>query len=1153
VRSDTDRRSPIGGADAGERLTLEAMRSAVAEALDDPASAIADDDDLVALGIDSMRTMLLANRWRRSGVDVTFAELIERPTLRDWWALVDPRLDAAVPDRELSPVDEGAPFELAPMQLAYWIGREDDRPLGGVGAHFYAEFDGAGVEAGRLERAVRALVARHGMLRARFRGGRQQILPTDPWRGLTTHDLREPPLDSAEQALLQLRARLSHRRLEIERGEVFDVQLSLLPEGATRVHVNIDMLVCDAHGFQIVLDDLARLYLEPARPPASLELSFAGYLATRAARQDGGWERAREYWRERVDEMPGVPQLPLALEPERLSRHRVGRHHHWTPPIERRQLEEAASANRLTLPILLLTAFAEVLATWSAEPRFLLTLPLFDREELHPDVPLLVGDFTNLIVLAVDASGDATFVERARSLGARLTEDVAHAAYSGVDVLRDVARSRGGDWLIAPVVFTSAIGIGDLFGDDVRRVLGKPGWTTSQTPQVWLDHQVTERDGGLLFNWDVVDELFPGGVVDAMFEAFVGLLEWLRAPGRDLATRLPRLLPASQASVRARADATYRAPPARPLHGAFFELAGQRPDARALAWSEDEGMTYGALAERALRVAGLLRAHGVGAGGAAAVTMRPGPERIVAVLGVLAAGAAYVPVAPDQPVHRRRRIYENARARVVVTGVAELHSLDWPGDVTPVTVEDAAALPPLAEPVPTAGEALAYVIYTSGSTGTPKGVEVSHRAATNTILDVNERFGVGPGDRVLAVSSLDFDLSVYDVFGLLSAGGAVVLVSEDAQREARDWVDAIARFGVTVWNSVPTLLDMLLTAASGDGLGSTLRLALVSGDRIGLDLPARLRAAYPGCRFVALGGATEAAIWSNALAVDEVPDHWRSIPYGRPLGNQRYRVVDARGGDCPDWVPGELWIGGLGVADGYRADPEQTADRFVERDGERWYRTGDLGRYWPDGTLEFLGRADRQVKVRGHRVELGEVEAVLEAHPRVARAAATTVGGRAPRLAAAVTDSSGFLDVSDVRSFAAARLPAYMVPTHVLALDDLPLNANEKVDRRELAELIEREAAAEQDEPPRGPIEAGVAELWAELLGVERVPRGQSFFALGGDSLLATRLLEDLRGRFGVELSLRRLFDAPTVAELAALIAPQRPMPVSEAVEEGVI
>jgi yersiniabactin nonribosomal peptide synthetase len=332
----------------------------------------------------------------------------------------------------------------------------------------------------------------------------------------------------------------------------------------------------------------------------------------------------------------------------------------------------------------------------------------------------------------------------------------------------------------------------------------------------------------------------------------------------------------------------------------------------------------------------------------------------------------------------------------------------------------------------------------------------------------------------------------------------------------------------------------------------SLRLAMVSGDWVGLDLPGRLAEASGGrCRLVALGGATEAAIWSNAFEVDQVPVEWTSIPYGSPLRNQQYRVADERGADRPDWVPGELWIGGAGVALGYQGDPQRTAARFVEYDGGRWYRTGDLGRYWPDGTLEFLGRVDQQVKVGGHRIELGEIEAALTGHPAVTSAVVCAVGGRTRRLAAAVLSSSA-VDIPGLRLFLAERLPDYMVPPQIETMAQLPLTPNGKVDRAAVAEALAALPAMATAEVPQGPIETRIAELWSGLLELSVLDRDRSFFAFGGDSLLATRLVQLMQGRFGAQISLRDVLGAPSVAGQARIVA-ARLNQAAEGYEEGAL
>ncbi|WP_412517250.1 amino acid adenylation domain-containing protein [Actinomadura madurae] len=1137
---------------------------------------LGDDADPIMLGFDSITTMALVGACRRRGVRVTFAELAERRTFGEWTALVAERAgpgSAAPPRVRHVEVDESEPFDLALMQHAYWVGRADEQELGGVSTHFYNEFDGRGVDPGRLEGAVRALLDRHAMLRVSFLDdGRQRILPASPWPGLTVHDLRDLRDEAVTARLEEIRDALSHRMLRIADGEVFDVRLSLLPGGRTRVHVNLDMLAADAVSFRTLTADLAALYEDPGRSLPPLSYGYPSYLADRRARDadpDGESAaeraRARDWWRARLPELPGPPELPagdLAREAgtaEGRPRPRVTRRHHWLGPDAKARLTDRARAHGITTAMALAAVFAETLGAWSAEPRFLLNLPLFDREELHPDVPLLVGDFSSSLLLAADVSAPATFTERASALQDELRRAIAHAAYPGIEVLRDLSRLSGGERVLAPVVYTSALNLGELFADGVRRCFGDPAWIISQGPQVRLDAQVTELDGGILVNWDVRDEAFPPGVIDAMFGAFRDLVDLLATDEAAWTRPVPDPLPAGQRAVRDAANDT-AAPQRRTLlHEGLFDGAAAHPGRPALLWDGGE-MTYGDLAGRALSIAAALHAAGLRPGGTAAVTLPKGPDQAVAVLGVLAAGGVYVPVGVEQPGARRAAVHASGGIGWVLTDDAARIPDDLPGSPRVLELAACLAVPPAPAPADVSPDDPAYVLFTSGSTGVPKGVEITHRGAANTIEDLNDRFGVGPDDRVLAVSSLTFDLSVYDVFGLLAAGGAVVVPGEDDRRDAERWLGLMDRHRVTVWNTVPVLFDMLLTAAEAPGAprGAVRRLALVmlGGDWVGLDLPGRLRALAPDCRCTVLGGATEASIQSVLYEVGEVDPRWRSIPYGRPLRNQRVRVADAQGRDRPDLVPGELWIGGAGVHGRYRGDDALTADRFVEHGGERWYRTGDRVRRLPDGNLEILGRTDFQVKIAGNRIEPGEVEAAVRAHPAVRGAVAAVVAdeGGTPRLRAmaAIGDAPATGDLAEeIRAGCARSLPPAMLPELVLPVAELPLTPGGKVDRRAVRAALAAPPALragdrhDRFDAPRGPIEEAVASLWADLLGTGPVARGDDFFRLGGDSLSATRSVSRLRERVlpdgarigGVELG--ALLRTRTVAAFAATLRPE--------------
>jgi amino acid adenylation domain-containing protein len=1088
--------------------------------------AIDDNTDLLQLGLDSINMMRLAGHLQRAGHKVTFADLVTVPTLAAWRELLQNATPSVEPvsSKPLA-VDEQAPFDLALMQHAYWVGRGEGQHLGGVAAHYYNEFDGAGVDPGRLETAVRALFMHHGMLRVQvLEDGRQQVPANPAWPGLTVYDFRNDSARRACERLDELRDFLSHRRMEISAGEVFDIRLSLLPDAlrvsGTRVHVNLDMVAADALSLRVLLSDLARLYREGEDALPVLNYSYPRYLAEyRANRAEPGraatLERDRIYWQARLPNLPAAPVLPTL--PERLQSPRVVRRHRWLDAEAKAQLERKAFDHGLTPAMAMAAILGETLTAYSAEADFLLNLPLFDREPLHAEVGSIVGDFTSSILLVWQGGEPGSFVERARRLQTRFHQDVAHASYSGVEVLRDASRLQKRQ-LFAPVVFTSALGLGDLFGADVRKVFGEPSWIISQGPQVWLDAQVTELNGGILVNWDARESAFAPGVLDAMFQGFSELLDRLLTQAAPWDEPVAELLPQVQRQVRVRVNTTSGLLPEVRLHDGLFKHAVHHPEAPALLWGDAGVMCYGELAKKALGLAAQLQRQGVCPGDVVAVSLPKGPQQIVAVLGVLAAGAAYLPLNIDHPPLRRKKVLDSAVVRHVIENLTVAEDIE-----------------PLAAPVGGTSTDLAYVLYTSGSTGEPKGVEMTHQAAMNTITDLNERFTLGPVDRTLAVSALDFDLSVFDIFSPLAVGGAVVCVEDSARRDAAAWTELLRRHKATVLNCVPTLADMLITASGAELLA--LRLVLLGGDWVPLTLPGRLAEVAPNCRCIALGGTTETAIHSTIQEVLKVDPEWASIPYGTPLRNVQCRVVDALGRDRPDHVPGELWIGGAGVARGYRGDAPRTADRFVTADGLRWYRTGDLACYLSDGTLEFLGRIDHQVKILGQRIELGEIETALDTHHGVERGIAVV---EKDHLAAAVVPAAGAaLELPTLRAHLAERLPTAMIPGDIIILENLPLSANGKVDRDGIRRAI---AESAQDSkpltPPQGKVEQELAAVWRDVLDVAEVSREHNFFALGGDSLQATRLIARLRASGFAEVRLGDLFATPVFADFATNLRP---------------
>ena len=588
------------------------------------------------------------------------------------------------------------------------------------------------------------------------------------------------------------------------------------------------------------------------------------------------------------------------------------------------------------------------------------------------------------------------------------------------------------------------------------------------------------------------------------------------------------------------------------LHAGFEERARQQPQAVA-AEAEGGALTYAALDERANRLAHELVARGAGPGIFVGVCLGRGLDLVVALLAVAKAGAAYVPLDPAYPAERVAFMLADAGAPLVVT--EQRHDALFAGltgacarlVVDGADAASIARMPATAPPPRAATSDACYAIYTSGSTGRPKGVVLTHAAVTNTIDWVSRTFGLGPGDRLLFVTSPCFDLSVYDTFGALAAGATVVVASRELLMDPEALAAAIVAKGITIWDSAPAALQRLAPFFPQPARGAALRVVMLSGDWIPLSLPEAVRAAFPGVRVVSLGGATEAAIWSNWFPIGSLESRWTSIPYGRPIQNARYHVLDARMRPVPIGATGDLYIGGACLAEGYLHRPELTAERFVpdpfsDDPGARLYKTGDLARYFDDGELEFLGRADFQVKIRGYRVELGEVEATLAQLEGVRDAVCAAVqdaSGQKSLVGYVVGHEGASLDPEAIKRQLGARLAGLHGSV-----------ARGRARRRSRSRRTARWTARRSPTRARAPRRPAWSRRgrtssarWRRsrrsLLGrSERAPIGvhDDFFALGGHSLLAVMLVSRIERELGVRVRLSSVLQNPTVGTLSAAV-----------------
>ena len=1061
----------------------------------------------------------------------------------------DAARDISLPKVVSEPESRCEPFPLTDMQHAFWVGRSGVLELGGVSNHGYYEIEGKNLNPEKLNWGLQKLIERHEMLRAIvLPDGQQQILEQVPDYQMQVLDLRGQNQETVDKQLEIIRDRMSHQVLQSDKWPLFEFRVTCLDGEKVRLHVSYDLLVFDAWGLFRLFEEWFQLYQNPDVVLPSLELSFRDYvLADRKIVDTQLYKRSREYWLNRIDSLPSAPELPLAKNPKELKQHHTQRYNGMLQQSEWLSLKQKASQVGLTPTGVLLAAFSEILTLWSKSPQFTLNLALFNRLPLHSQINDILGCFTSVNLLAIDNSIPESFTDRAIRLQKQLWQDLEHRYFNGVRVTRELAKRKGTTPSALPVIFTSTLGFSSLGQETLTfSHFGELVYGISQASQAWMDVQVWEEKETLTFNWDVVEELFPQGTIADMFEAYCQFLKQLANTESAWLETTRQLLPGNQLAQINTINATDAPIPSALLHELFAYQVQVRASETAIISSQDS-FTYQELFECSNQVAHRLRKLGVTPNKLVGVVMEKGWEQIIAVMGISISGAAYVPIDPKLPQERFSYFLENSQVDIILTQ-------SWLKDKLPCSehiqvrllcVDNQEFVGESKEPLESVQtpDDLAYVIYTSGSTGLPKGVAIAHRAVVNTILDVNQRFGVNSTDRVLALSSLSFDLSVYDIFGTLAAGGTIVVPEAKLEREPENWTRLIAQHDVTVWNSVPALMQMLVDYGTDSReILASLRLVLLSGDWIPLNLPTQIKTLVGDVQVVSLGGATEASIWSIFYPIEEINAAWISIPYGRPMTNQHFYVLNNALEPCPVWVPGQLYISGVGLAACYWRNETKTAASFIKHPitGERLYRTGDLGRYLPDGNIEFIGREDFQVKVGGYRIELGEIEATLLQHQAVDKVVVNAIGERATEkrlFAYVVLEDKCTTTTNELRSFVRDKLPVYMIPSAFIFLDALPLSANGKVDRRALPV---QDSLLQQLEvsyvAPETDIEKIITGIWQNLLEVEKVGVNDNFFDLGGNSLIITKAYSELKKKLPKEtelILLVDLFDCSTIKSLS--------------------
>jgi pyochelin synthetase len=1054
------------------------------------------------------------------------------------------------------------PFPQTPIQQAYLVGRSDALNLGGVAANSYLEFERESVDFIAAQVYLNTVIKRHEMLRTVLLGNSQQVvLESVPEYHIPIVDHSQLSEREQTTALEKIRKDMGEKIRDPHVWPLFDMQWVVLADGI-RLHSCVDLIGLDAWSCQLFFREWFSL-LEGDESKPLPEITFQQCLQEltqiEKVRLDADWE----YWDKVLPLLPPAPNLPKPLAKELTQAStKFTRLQTRIEKEEWQKFKQNCQHYKVTPTSALSTLFAHVLSMWSRNEDLSLNFTLFNRPPIHPDINQVLGEFTNNTLVSFSQM-DKGFIQQVRNTQHLLLERLEHSSVAGVDLLRKLARQHQDySGSMMPVVITSLLMADDL--DLYDGLHWDQVYGISQTPQVALDHQLYQEKGGLTFNWDIAESGLDLNIITDAFHCYGNWIrilskdidQWEYTINRQQNSRSPVQVVADNYHYQALSNTV-------DITQHFWSTLEQHSNNTAIIWSDGE-WSYGQLAERIVACADQLRTVGVKPADRVLVQLEKGPLQIVAVFATLYVGAIYVPIADDLPEARISNIGEQTQPTACIVSHHNQSSIFSEKSLVTISInaEHKPSQHTEYKPYQSEKEKTAYIIFTSGSTGQPKGVTVSHGAVQNTLDDMIQRFGLNATDRIFALSALNFDLSVYDVFATLSKGAALVLPDVGQERNPEHWYQCLQLGQVTVWNSVPTLLQMLLTWCSTTQqlLPDTMRLFLVSGDWVPIDLLDILQQqsaheCHDRQQLIALGGATEAAIWSNWQDVSAQTSLWKSVPYGQPLTNQYYRVLDKYGADRPAHVPGQLYIGGAGLAQSYWGDHKKTAESFVtiesteenkQASQERLYKTGDLGVFWQDGTLEFLGRSDTQIKLGGHRIELGEITAVVEQHPTITRA--TTILNSAKNgvmlVVYAVLNHSNDTTIKTnehiIKQYCMSHLPRYMLPGKVIFIEQIPLSANGKVDQSALPAIknesnTDVNTLREHEQTSRSAstsIHRVLAHIFQTVLNQRDIDPHTNFFELGMTSLQLITAHGELAAAVSVDVPVIDFFTYTTLNEL---------------------
>jgi len=1013
-----------------------------------------------------------------------------------------------------------------------------------------------------LEQALTEIVRRHESLRTVFsdvKGEPVQIIEAGKPVTLNVIDV-EGETDKRREIAVQLASEEAQATFDLERGPLFKTLLYRVSSDENLLLLRLHHIIADGWSLGVLVQELSVLYNAFIKgEPSSLPEITTQYSDYAEWQRDGlnseSFDEQLKFWKSQLVDSKNL-ELPTDRTRGAIQSYR-GKHLFTT--IEKSlvvQLRKLSEQTGVTLFMTLMAAFQSVLARYSGLSD--ITVGLVTAGRNRTEVENLIGFFTNTLAIRSEVKRELTFVELLENVKKTTLDAYAHQDFPFDRLVEELRPERD---LSRTPIFQVSITMHNAVSEtlELNGLAATQLLIEAEASKFDLSLEITEKNGELHCVFEYCTDLFDETTIQRLARHFESLLTGICSDPNQLIAKLPLLTPTEQDQILNGWNNT--AVPydlSECLHERFEAQVDRTPDSIAVVFGESH-LTYKQLDERSNQLGNFLRRLGVGPEVLVGVVAERSLEMVIALYGILKAGGAYVPIDPEYPAERIQFMLSDARVSVLLTQEHLTNQLDGveakviclDSQWNDISNEAKDRIESSVDP-----NNLAYVIYTSGSTGKPKGAMNTHRAVNNRLQWMQDAFSLTESDRVLQKTPFSFDVSVWEFFWPLQVGARLVIAEPGGHRDSHYLVNLIEQERITALHFVPSMLQQFLLEDDVERC-SSLHRVICSGEALPYEAQERFFSRLETAELHNLYGPTEAAIDVTWWACDRKSDR-RSVPIGRPISNIQIYILDEDLQPVPIGVTGQLYIGGVGLARGYWNSPELTAEKFIKNpfsddSSARLYKTGDLARYLLNGEIEYLGRIDYQVKLRGLRVELGEIEAALHEQSEISEAVVVVrPDKRGDSSLVAYVVASGEFDIngSEIRQRLKQKLPEYMVPTRYVNLDHLPLNANGKIDRSALAAIdhVEVDQLHEFVEP-RTPVEGILTGIWQEVLRHERVGVTDNFFERGGHSLLATQVMSRVRSAFHVNLALRVIFEEPTIERFAKKVEEARRQEESTMVE----